>query len=110
MCRRRTRRECSSSIELSLGEPVPHGSTHVKHLPMIIVGRSEVVDVVFIGKELSPSFHFDGDDGFDRRGAHMLQHFERDLRGWRVRVYLAAALHQAQQGWTARLGGGATAQ
>src|SRR4029434_453039 len=33
---------------------------------------------------------------------------EIDLRGWRVRVCLVAALHQAQQGWTAHLGGGST--
>src|SRR5262244_1465305 len=38
--------------------------------PMIIVGRSEVVDVVFIGKELRPAFYLGGDDGFDRRSAH----------------------------------------
>src|SRR5262249_18808366 len=29
--------------------------------PMVIVGRSEVVDVVFIGKELSPAFYLGGD-------------------------------------------------
>src|SRR5438874_8183769 len=34
---------------------------------MVIVGRGEVVDGVFIGKELSPAFHLGGDDGFDRR-------------------------------------------
>src|SRR5215471_2844702 len=50
--------------------------------PMVIVGRGEVVDGVFIGKELSPTFHLGGDDGFDRRGAHILQHFQIDLRGW----------------------------
>ena len=32
MCRRRTRREHTSSMELSLGESVQHGSTLVKHL------------------------------------------------------------------------------
>src|ERR1043166_7771183 len=60
---------------------------------MIIVGRSEMVDVVFIGKELRPAFHLGGDAGCDRRAAPMLQHFEIDLRGWRVRGYLVAALH-----------------
>ena len=54
--------------------------------PMIIVGRSEAVDVVFICKELSPAFYLGGDDGFDRRAAHILQHFEIDLRGWCGRV------------------------
>src|SRR5262245_39910175 len=78
--------------------------------PMIIVGRSEVVDVVFIGKELSPAFYLGGDDGFDRRGAHILQHFEIELRGWCVLACLVAALHQAQDRWTARLSGGTTAQ
>src|SRR5215831_5064950 len=36
MCRRRTRRERSASIELSLGEPVQHGSTLVKHLRLTV--------------------------------------------------------------------------
>ncbi|HSX81999.1 MAG TPA: hypothetical protein VLQ80_25985, partial [Candidatus Saccharimonadia bacterium] len=40
----------------------------------------------------------------------MLSDFQRDWRGWRVLVCLAAALPQAQHGWTARLGGSATAQ
>ena len=43
--------------------------------PMVIVSLSEMVDVVFFGEELSPAFHLGGDDGFDRRGAHILQHF-----------------------------------
>ncbi len=77
---------------------------------MVIVGRGKVVDIVLIGEELRPTFHLGGDDGFDRRGAYILQHFEIDLRGWRVRVCLVAALHQAENGWTARLGGGSTAQ
>src|SRR5215475_15475160 len=50
--------------------------------PMVIVGRGEMVDVVFIGKELRPAFHLGGNDGFDRRGAHVLEHFEIDLRRW----------------------------
>ena len=78
--------------------------------PMVIVGRGEMVDVVFIGEELRPTFDLGGNDGFDRRGAHVLEHFEINLRGGRVRVCLVAALHQAQQGWTAQLGGSATAQ
>src|SRR5262245_57346981 len=78
--------------------------------PMVIVDLSEMVDAVFIGKELSPTFHLGGNDGFDRCGAHILQHFQIDLRGWSVWVSLVAALHQAQQGGTAHLGGGATAQ
>ena len=40
--------------------------------PMIIVGLSEMVDGVFIGEELRPGFHFGGNDGFDRRDAHVL--------------------------------------
>jgi hypothetical protein len=51
MCRRRTRRERSSSIELSLGEPVQHGSTLVKHL-----------------RARSP--HMRGCQGVSRYGAH----------------------------------------
>src|SRR5215510_7453944 len=78
--------------------------------PMIIVGLGEVVDGVCIGEELCPAFHLGGNDGFDRRGAHVLEHFEIDLRGWRVLLCLVAALHQAQQGWAAHLGSGATAQ
>src|SRR4029450_11524194 len=42
-------------------------------------------------------------------GAHILQHFEIDLRGWRVRVCLVAALHQAANGRSARSGGSSTA-
>jgi hypothetical protein len=66
--------------------------------PMIIVGLGEMVDGVFIGEELRPAFHLGGNNGFDRRGAHVLQHFEIDLRGGCVLVGLVAALHQAQQG------------
>src|SRR5215468_10932919 len=40
--------------------------------PMVIVGLSEMVDRVFIGEELRPGFHLGGNDGFDRRGAHIL--------------------------------------
>ena len=69
--------------------------------PMVIVSLSEMVDVVFIGEELRPAFHLGGDDGFDRRGPYMLQHFQIDLRRGCVLVGLVAALHQAQQGWTA---------
>src|SRR5262245_59867551 len=76
--------------------------------PMIIVGRSDVVVVVFIGEDLSSAFYLGGDDGFDRRVAHILQHFEIELRGWCVRICLVAALHQAENGWTACLGGSAT--
>src|SRR6266702_482834 len=64
--------------------------------PMVIVGLGEMVDGVFIGEELRPDFHLGGDEGFDGRGAYMLQHFQRDLRSWRVLVYLVAALHQTQ--------------
>src|SRR5215470_7249049 len=78
--------------------------------PMVIVGRGAMVDGVFIGKELRPAFHLGRNDGCDRRGAYVLEHFEIDLRGGRVRVCLVAALHQTQQGWAAHRGGGATAQ
>ena len=40
--------------------------------PMVIVGRSEMGDVVFIGEELRPGFHLGSDDGCDRRAAHVL--------------------------------------
>ena len=78
--------------------------------PMVIVGLREMVDVVFIREELRPGFHLGGNDRFDRRGAHILQHFQIDLCDWRVLVSLVTALHQAQQGWTAHLGGGSTAK
>ena len=78
--------------------------------PMVIVGLSEMVDVVFVGEELRPTFHLGGNDGFDRRGAHVLEHFQIDLCSGCVPVGLITALHQAQQGWTAQLGGGSTAQ
>src|SRR5262249_39239580 len=78
--------------------------------PMVIVGLGEMVDVVFVGEELRPAFHLGGNDGFDRRSPHVLEHFQIDLRSWCVRVGLVTALHQAQQGWTTQLGGGATAQ
>src|SRR6266571_4401761 len=78
--------------------------------PMVIVSLGEMVDVVFIREELRPDFHLGRDNGFDCRGAHVLQHFQIDLRSWRVRICLVAALHQAQYGWTTRCGGGATAQ
>jgi hypothetical protein len=77
---------------------------------MVIGGLGEMVDIVLIGEELCPTFHLRDDDRFDRRGAYVLEHFEIDLRGWRVLVCLVAALHQAQDGWTARLGGGSTAK
>ena len=69
--------------------------------PMVIIGLSEMVDRVFIGEELRPGFHLGGNDRFNRRGAYILQHLEIDLRGWRVRVCLVAALYHAQQGGTA---------
>src|SRR5262245_2093073 len=75
--------------------------------PMVIVSLGEMVDVVFIGEALRPGFYLGGNNGFDRRGAYVLEHFEIDLRGWRVLVCLVAALHPAQDGGTARLGGGA---
>src|SRR5215475_7229773 len=78
--------------------------------PVIIVDLGEMVDVVFISEELRSAFHLGGNDGFDRRGAHVLEHFEINLCGWCVRVCLVAALHQTQYGWTARLSGGATAK
>jgi hypothetical protein len=78
--------------------------------PMVIVGSGEMVDSVFIGEALRPAFHLGSNDGFDRRGAHVLEHFEIDLRGECVLVSLVTALRQAQQGGTAHLGGGATAQ
>jgi len=78
--------------------------------PMVIVGRGKVVDVILISEELCPAFHLGSDNGFDGRGAHILQDFQINLRRWRVRVGPVAALHQAENGWTARLGGGTTAQ
>src|SRR5262245_53306769 len=39
---------------------------------LIIVGRSAVVEVVFLCIELSSALHLSGDAGFDRRGAHLL--------------------------------------
>src|SRR5712691_13519488 len=77
---------------------------------MVIVGLREMVDVVFIGEKLRPAFHLGDDKRFNRRGAHILQYFQGDLRGWRVLVCLVAALHQAQNGWTARRGDSATAK
>src|SRR5712691_2394575 len=77
---------------------------------MVIVGLGEMVDVVFIGKELRPAFHLSDDERFDRCGAHILQYFQIDLRGWRVLVCLVAALHQAQNRWTACLGSSSTAK
>src|SRR5215813_7856402 len=77
---------------------------------MVIVGRGEMVNVVLIGEELRPDFHLGGDNGFDGRGAHILQYFQIDLRSGRVLVGLVTALHQAQQGWTTHLGGSSTAQ
>src|SRR4029450_13268740 len=62
---------------------------------MVIVSLGEMVDVVFIGEELRPAFHLGDDERFDRRGAHILQYFQKDLRGWRVLVCLGAAVHQA---------------
>src|SRR5215471_11392865 len=78
--------------------------------PMVIVGLGKMVEVVFVCEKLRPAFHLSGNDGFDRRGAHILQHFEIDLCGWCVRVGLVTALHQAQQGGTTHLGGSATAK
>src|SRR5262245_50890115 len=78
--------------------------------PVIIVGLTEMVDVVFISEELRPGFHLGRNDGFDGRGAHVLEHFQINWCGWRVRVGLVTALYQAQQGWTAHLGSGSTAQ
>ena len=78
--------------------------------PMVIVGLGAMVDVVFSSEELCPAFYLGGNDGFDRRGAHMLQHFEIDLCGWCVLVGLVTALHQTQQGWTTRLGCSSTAK
>src|SRR6266446_2955645 len=77
---------------------------------MVIVGLGEMVEVVFIGKELRAAFHLSDDERFDRCGAHILQYFQRDLRGWRILVCLVAALHQAQHRWTACLGSSATAK
>ena len=50
----------------------------------------------------------EGDTGAAQKGNSYT--LEIDWRGWRVLVCRVAALHQAQQGWTAHLGGGATAQ
>src|SRR6516162_657057 len=40
--------------------------------PVIIFGLSGMVDVVFISEKLRPAFHFSGNNGFDRRSAHVL--------------------------------------
>ena len=66
--------------------------------PVIIVDLGERVAGVFISEELRSAFHLGGNDGLDRRGAHVLSHFEINLCGWCVLVCLVAALHQAQQG------------
>ena len=60
--------------------------------PVSIVGLGAMGDVLCIGEALRPAFHLGGDDGFDRRAAHILQHFQRDLRRWCVRVCLVTAL------------------
>ena len=52
---------------------------------MVIVGLGEMVDIVFIGEELRAAFHLGDDERFDRRSAHILQDFQVDLCGWRVR-------------------------
>src|SRR5712691_2574695 len=77
---------------------------------MIIVDLGAMGDVLCIRAELSPAFPLGNHERFARRGASMLSDFQRDVRGWRVLVCLVAALPHAQQGWTARLGGSATAQ
>src|SRR5215470_13604770 len=58
--------------------------------PMVIVDLGAMVDAVFVGEELRPTFHLGGNDGFDRRGAHVLEHFEVDLSRWCVLVGLVA--------------------
>src|SRR4029453_11360899 len=50
--------------------------------PMVIVGLGKMGDVVFVGEELRPAFHLGSHDGFDRRGAHILKHFDIDLCDW----------------------------
>src|SRR5256886_11807898 len=77
---------------------------------MVIVGLREMVDVVFIGEELSPALHLGDDERFNRRGAHILQYFQVDLRGWRILVCLVAALHQARYRGPARAGGASAAE
>src|SRR4029434_4029841 len=76
--------------------------------PLVIVGVSAMGEVVCIGAELRPGLHLGGHDGLNRRAADVLSHCAIHVRGWRVRVCLVAALHQAQQGGTAHLGGGST--
>ena len=44
--------------------------------PMILVGLGAMGDGIFIGEELRPAFYLGGDDGLDRRAAHILQHFQ----------------------------------
>ena len=39
---------------------------------MVIIGLGEMGVVVCIGEELRPASHLGGNDGFDRRGAHLL--------------------------------------
>jgi hypothetical protein len=78
--------------------------------PMVIIDPREMGEVVFIREELCPCFPLGSDEGCDGRGAPMLQPCQRNWRSWRVLVGLGAALPPAEKGWTARLGGGATAQ
>src|SRR4029453_9897680 len=61
--------------------------------PMVIVGVSEMGEVVFIGAELRPGLHLGGNDGFNRRAADVLSHCAIHLRGWGVPACLVAALH-----------------
>ena len=68
------------------------------HRPMVIVSLGAMVEVICIGEERRPGFSRGGHDGCDRRGAYVLEHCERDVRGWRVLVCLGAALHQARMG------------
>src|SRR5262245_1019409 len=41
--------------------------------PLVIVDLGAMGDAVFIREALRPAFHLGGDDGFDRRGADMLE-------------------------------------
>jgi len=75
--------------------------------PMVLVSLGARVDGGCIGEARRPGFSLGGNKGFDRRGAYVREHCERDVRGWRVLVCLVAAVHPAQEGGTARLGGGA---
>src|SRR6267142_3910787 len=77
---------------------------------MLSVDLGALGDVLCLRADLRPAFPLGNHERCARRGASRLSDCQRDGRGWRVLVCLVAALPHAQQGWTARRGGSATAQ